>query len=69
MGTYVDFVELMPCNLTLAQEFIKNMASLTQEELSSWFRIKGFMVSSMECGSILANAKLKYRDAPVMWAY
>ena len=45
MSTYVDFMELMPRNMTLAQEFIKNMASFTQDELSSWFRNKGFMVS------------------------
>lgn len=69
MGTYIDFVEMMPFNLSLAQEFIKNIACLTQDELSSWFRIKGFMVSSAECGSILANARSKFRNAPVMWAY
>lgn len=69
MSTYVDFMELMPRNTTLAQEFIKNIASFTQEELSSWFRNKGFMVSRTECDSILSNARSKYRDAPVMWAY
>ncbi|HNW28273.1 MAG TPA: hypothetical protein PKN50_07355 [Spirochaetota bacterium] len=69
MGTYIDFMELMPRNMVLAQEFIKNLMHFSEDELSSWFRGKGFTVSSTECGTILANARSKHREAPVMWAY
>ncbi|HOT43524.1 MAG TPA: hypothetical protein PLM53_03595 [Spirochaetota bacterium] len=69
MGTYIDFMELMPRNMALAQEFIKNLKRFSADELSAWFRSKGFTVTGAECGSILANARSKHRDAPVMWAY
>jgi hypothetical protein len=69
MGTYIDFIELMPRNMVLAQEFIANLKRFSGDELSTWFRKEGFAVSSAECGAILAKARSKYRDAPVMWAY
>ncbi len=69
MGTYIDFMELMPRNMVLAQEFIANLKRFSEDELSAWFRGKGFSVNRVECGTILANARSRHRDAPIMWAY
>lgn len=69
MGTYIDFIELIPGNMGLAQEFINNLKRFSADELSAWFGNIGFKVGRDECGTIIAHTRSKHREAPVMWSY
>lgn len=57
MGQYIDFIQVMPADRALAREFKKMIKSSSEDELSLWFEIKGFEVSTEECRVIIKNNK------------
>ncbi len=57
MAQYIDFIEIMPADRTLAREFKKMIKSSSADELSLWFEIKGYEVSLEECEVIIHNNK------------
>ena len=57
MSTYVDFIENMTENRTLANEFKNAIKNFTSEKLVSWFKNHGYMVSIAECSNMIENSK------------
>jgi hypothetical protein len=69
MGTYIDFLETMPCDISIIREFQTLIKNCSADELSRWFKKIGYDVSSAECGIILKNRKTNYLAVAAMLPY
>ena len=52
MNDYFDFIEAVSTKPHLGKDFIGALQRLSPDELSQWFKDKGFQVDGSECSKI-----------------
>jgi hypothetical protein len=65
MANYIDFVVAASKDKALAKEFAKKIDKSTPEELSDWYKSKGFSLSEEECKKMIDNKDVIKKSAKV----